>query len=265
MTSITRIRSQLNITIPQQDRAAYVFMGLWILTMIALPIARWIAGDEVIPTAVTIAAVMQASAVFAALLPQWGLRRTLTAFIIVAAVTWAAEAIGSRTGFPFGFYHYTEVLQPQIAGVPLLIPIAWFMLLPASWALAQIITRDMQGLVGRVAFVLMSAAALTAWDLFLDPQMVGWNFWQWDEPGGYFGIPWVNYFGWLLVSALVTILVRPAPIRPMPLVLVYGIVWFLQTVGQAVFWGQIGPAIVGSIAMGSVMVLAYWRAQRKTQ
>ena len=46
-------------------------------------------------------------------------------------IGWTAEAIGSKTGFPFGAYHYTDRLQPQLLGVPLLIPLAWLMMLPA--------------------------------------------------------------------------------------------------------------------------------------
>ena len=35
----------------------------------------------------------------------------------------------------------------------------------------------------------LGAAALTAWDLFLDPQMVGEGYWRWAAPGAYRGIP----------------------------------------------------------------------------
>ena len=181
----------------------------------------------------------------------------------VAVLTWGAEFIGHNTGLPFGEYSYTSSLQPQIAGVPLLIPVAWFMLLPSSWVMAQLIVGERNSVFKHIAFILVSALALTVWDLFLDPQMVAWGFWEWANPSGYFGIPYINYFGWFLVSALVTFVVRPPKLDTFPFALIYGIVWFLQMIGQGVIWQQIGPAIVGTIAMGSIMLVAYWRNKRR--
>lgn len=239
-------------------------IGAWLLTMIGLPIAVWIYGDEVIPIAINIAAVFQASAVFYIVKQQIGLTHTLKLFTLIAILGLVAEAMGHRTGFPFGDYHYTDLLQPQILGVPALIPIAWFMLMPPVWALAQIIVSDYaKNWHRRILFAGVSAIALTAWDLFLDPQMVNWGFWQWAEPSGYFGIPWSNYAGWLLVAFTMTLLANPPEFKPMPLVIIYGIVWFLQSVGLGVFWGQIGPAVIGCLAMGSIMLIAYWRYQQR--
>ncbi|MCU0512482.1 MAG: carotenoid biosynthesis protein [Anaerolineae bacterium] len=246
------------------QRLEYAFIAAWLLVMIALPIALWTVGDAVFAPGITIAALFQASAVFYILQRQWGLRRALLTLGIVAVTTWAAEFIGSKTGFPFGDYFYTDRLQPQIGGVPLLIPVAWFMLLPPAWVMAQMIVGEKRRTLARqAAFVLVSAAALTAWDLFLDPQMVARGFWVWEQPSGYFGIPWVNYFGWLLTASIVTILARPARLSIMPLALIYGLVWFLQSIGQAVFWGQPGPAFFGCLAMGGIMVLAYVQQKRR--
>lgn len=50
------------------------------------------------------------------------------------------------------------------------------------------------------------AYALTARDVFLDPQMVDAGYWRWSSPHpalpGVEGIPLTNFVGWLLVSAL---------------------------------------------------------------
>ncbi|WP_370786288.1 carotenoid biosynthesis protein [Actinomadura fibrosa] len=47
------------------------------------------------------------------------------------------------------------------------------------------------------------ALALTAWDLFLDPQMLRLGLWTWHDTGPYRGVPVSNFLGWLVVSALV--------------------------------------------------------------
>ena len=94
---------------------------------------------------------------------------------------------------------------------------------------------------------------MTAWDLFLDPQMVSWRLWVWDRRGGYFGIPWTNYAGWFGAVALMTVIVRPAGL-PQGLVLVYALTWLLEAVGLGVFWRQPGPALCGFAGMGSLLL-----------
>jgi putative membrane protein len=171
-------------------------------------------------------------------------------------LSYLAELIGSSTGIPFGKYHYTDILQPQIAGVPLLIPLAWLMMLPPAWAIAGIILSRSNPRFP-IYHILLSALAFTAWDLFLDPQMVGWGFWVWEIPGQYFGIPLVNYLGWIVVSALITLAVNPKDLPLGPLALVYALTWVLQTIGQGIFWAQPGPALIGFLGSGIFVYLAW--------
>jgi putative membrane protein len=231
--------------------------------MIALPVARWTWGDAIIPASSTFSVLMQSAAVICILWERWGRRRTLATLAAVAVLTWAAEWLGSTTGVPFGSYHYTELLQPQLAGVPLLIPLAWLMMLGPSWAIAYaILGQHLMGVKRLVALAAFTAAAMTAWDLYLDPQMVGWGFWIWDQPGVYFGIPLVNFAGWFAVAATVTLIVRPRPVPLQPLLIIYAVVWIFQAIGQSVFWGQVGPAVFGFVAMGLLFSLALWSVGR---
>jgi putative membrane protein len=263
MTTINRITDRLeSLQLSTYERFQYALLAMWILAMISLPIMKWTFGEEIIPTAVTIALLFQFAAVFTILNGAWGLRASLVALVTVAVVTWGIEFVGSQTGFPFGPYEYTDRLQPQIGHVPLLIPLAWFMMMPSSWAIAQVIAGRNRPLI----YIGVSALAVTAWDLFLDPQMVAWQFWQWDNPSGYFGIPWSNYAGWILTGVIITVLVRPYrfSVPLVPLLLVYGIVLFLQTTGQAIFWNQPGPALVGALGMGGLLVSAISRLRQRS-
>lgn len=229
---------------------------LWALTMISLPIVGWTWGEDALIRGMSVGVVMQFLAVTTVLAAAWGFARTARTFALVAILSFLAEWIGSTTGFPFGKYHYTDVLQPQIAGVPLLIPLAWMMMLPPAWAIARSILPQGEGQGMRVKFILLSALAFTAWDLFLDPQMVGWGFWVWETPGPYFGIPLINYLGWILVSAILTFVANPKDLPVQPLALIYIITWFLQTIGQGIFWSQPGPAAFGFLGMGIFILLA---------
>lgn len=258
-------------------RSTLVPLALWVLTMISLPILGWIQGDDYLIRGMAFGVLMQSAVVLIILYKAWGLARALKTFAIVAILSYFAELIGSSTGFPFGKYDYTDLLQPQVAGVPLLIPLAWLMMLPPAWAIASIILDKPLSHKGHedaqrkpfllhlwsfvptvMKFAFLASLAFTAWDLFLDPQMVGWGFWVWDKPGAYFGIPLLNYLGWILVSAIITLVANPKDLPVGPLALVYALTWILQTIGQGIFWSQPGPAIVGFLGSG-IFVLLAWR------
>ena len=265
-------------------RSTLIPLIFWVLTFISLPILGWILGEGYLLRGMSVGVLMQSIAVLVILYNAWGLRRTLSTLASVAGLAYLAELLGSSTGIPFGKYHYTDVLQPQIAGVPLLIPLAWMMMLPPAWAIAKIILSKTQNLNHEVhegaqrktlkkplwdfvPFVvkisLLSSLAFTAWDLFLDPQMVGWGFWVWDKPGLYFGIPLGNYLGWIVVSAIITLIANPKDLPVGPLALVYVLTWILQTLGQGIFWSQPGPAIAGFIGSGVFVLLAWKNSNRK--
>jgi putative membrane protein len=228
----------------------YLFM-LWALAMIALPILKYLFAEAGLRFGLMVGVLIQVWLVLALIAPAWGVAQTVRMAGLVAGLSWAIEALGSTTGIPFGRYHYTDFMQPQLWGVPLLIPLAWLMMLPSAWAIAAVLTNNQFGL----AFIGWSALAMTAWDLFLDPQMVAWGLWVWAEPGGYFGIPWVNFLGWLVASGLITAIVRPNPLPIRPLTLIYGVTWLLETGGLFFFWGLPGPAMVGFIGMGGMLWL----------
>lgn len=252
-------------------RSTLVPIVFWVLTMISLPILGWILGENALIRGMSLGVFMQASAVIIILYVAWGWPRTLKTILIVVVFTYLAELLGSKTGFPFGKYHYTDLLQPQLAGVPLLIPLAWLMMLPPAWAITAIIlgkpptsnrheAAPKNNFRSTLQFTLLSALALTAWDLFLDPQMVGWGFWVWETPGPYFGIPLSNYLGWILTAFLLTLLINPKNLPLGPLSLVYALTWILQTIGQGIFWGQPGPAAIGFLTCGLFVFLALRRS-----
>lgn len=245
-------------TLQRARQPAGLLVAAWLLTMISIPIIRWIVGDGVLHNGVIAGVLLQAAAVLTICYQAWGARTVLRIAAIVMPLSWLIERIGSTTGIPFGPYHYTEALSPLIGGVPAVIPLAWLMMLPPAWAIAYAITGAVRGW----RFVLVSALAFTAWDLFLDPQMVAWGYWVWEIPGAYFGIPLVNYAGWLLASSLLTFVARPPSPPVAPLIFVYAAVWFLQSVGLFFFWQMPGPALFGFLGMGFFLAAALIRTKR---
>jgi uncharacterized membrane protein len=167
-----------------------------------------------------------------------------------------AEAVGVATGSPFGQYAYTGTLGPELLGVPVVVPLAWVMM---AWP-ALVVARTLVARGPAVAAV--GAVALTAWDVFLDPQMVAAGHWAWFDtaPGLPLipGIPLTNYIGWLLVSMVImAILDRTLPREPFPsapAAALYLWVYFSSVMGHAVFFDLPGSAITGAVIMGAVAV-----------
>jgi len=241
-------------------------LALWVALLIATPVSVWLAGDDLFPLMATFGVLAQAAATLIALASGWPAGRVLVALAVVSGGAWAVEALGSATGFPFGAYDYTGALQPQLAGVPLVISLAWFMMLVPAWAMAEAILanhRDNLGSWYTPLHAVLAGGAFTAWDLYLDPQMVSHELWAWEEPGGYFGIPWTNFLGWWLAATLLTLLIRPTKLPRARLMLIYTLTWVFQAIGLGLFWGQPGPALVGFLSMG-IFVIWAWRKELST-
>jgi putative membrane protein len=195
---------------------------------------------------------------------RWGPERALAALATVAAATALIEKLGSSTGLPFGRYRYTGALRPTAAGIPILVPLAWHaMALPAREAAHAALGRRSTA----SARIVAGSAALMAWDLFLDPQMVGEGYWEWARRGRYRGIPVTNQVGWLLTGlGLMAALERLAPVPSSPgevdRVLVSEYAWMavMETLGFALFFRDRVVAAVGGAAMLPVAVLAARRA-----
>lgn len=247
------------VSVFQPLSLAGVLTGVWILVMISVPVVRWVAGEGAEHVGIAAGVFAQVAAVIAALATSFGLWVVLVV-VIVPVLGWASEAIGSRVGVPFGDYHYTDVLQPQVAHVPVLIPLAWLMMMPPAWAVGALVAPGTPLLQWVVA-----AAAFTAWDVYLDPMMVSWDFWRWPKGGRYLGIPLVNYLGWFVVAFAITALVAllgrvvgvplVAGVPTGPLALVYAVTWVLMLIGQLAFWRLRASAIAGFIAMGVFVAL----------
>lgn len=262
-----RARNIISWEIKDTDRLIATVIALWILTMVTTPIALWNFGQPGLYFFINAGVLMQVMASLTVLARSAQPKTGLLAALSVPPLGWMAEFIGHHTGFPFGAYKYTAVLQPQLGGVPLLIPFAWLMMFPPAWAVSKMIVDGMSysPRSTRLLRALISALAFTSWDLFLDPQMVAWDFWHWASPGAYFGIPLVNYLGWLFVSFVISYLVMPSELPVWPLLTIYLITWLLQTIGQLFFWNLPGPALFGFFGMGGMLLWAFVNHARKAE
>jgi len=136
-----------------------------------------------------------------------GLGATLAFLLPSVFLSLGSELLGTSTGFPFGHYHYLSGLGYKIAGlVPFTIPLSWFYLGLVSYVMAR------AGLTGKgelnwarqIGAIVLGALLLTAWDFVLDPAMSQTSvpFWEFEEVGAFFGMPYRNLAGWMGTGAL---------------------------------------------------------------
>ena len=71
-----------------------------------------------------------------------GFSRMVQFFVVSAVVAYGMEEAGVRTGLIYGPYHYSDMLGTKLGHVPIIIPLAWFMMIYPSWRVAQALLRE---------------------------------------------------------------------------------------------------------------------------
>ncbi len=238
---------------------AVALFGLLVVTQLVYP---QVPDDWTVRmTAVTVLLFLGASV--AAAWNRSGPRYALSLAGLAFTVGLLSEIAGVHTGFPFSTYAYTDALQPQLAGVPIVIPLAWAMMAYPAWRVGELIGNT------PLSRALVAAGALTAWDVALDPQMVGLGIWVWPNGGAYHGIPLVNFLGWFGVGFALFgwwALVERDRTHPGddeladllgPALFVW--TWIGETVAHALFFEGPGVAVASFLAMGLFAVPALLR------
>ncbi|WP_460698263.1 carotenoid biosynthesis protein [Nocardia thraciensis] len=174
-----------------------------VLAQIAYPLTEGAGRDRV----TVLVVVLSAATALAHAGTTRGPRFAAGFVLIVSGLGLAAEILGTAAGFPFGCYDYASGrLGPELAGVPLVVPLAWTGGLYPVWVVAG-------RLYSRARLrIPMTAVGAVGWDLFLDPQMVADGQWSWcaAAPGlpGLPEIPYTNYLGWFALAALMATLLE---------------------------------------------------------
>ncbi|GBF73966.1 hypothetical protein PA598K_02292 [Paenibacillus sp. 598K] len=120
---------------------------------------------------------------------------------VVCVVTMFAEWLGTKTGFPFGNYYYTDILRLGPGEVPVPIGFAWIGVVGSALLVSRSTRRWVRALeVGGYAL----------WfDLILDPVAYSREFWIWLDPGSwgsFYEIPLQNFVSWFALAALLSLL-----------------------------------------------------------
>jgi uncharacterized membrane protein len=134
---------------------------------------------------------------------RYGLKNMFLFFVLVFVVGWTFETMSIFTGFPFGWYNYTDQFGPKIGEVPFMIMPAYFAFGYLSWTIASVLTDNYQNKIEKSSLLVLPITAsfiMAAWDLSGDIiwSTVG-NYWTWTNGGELYGVPVTNYLGWYFV------------------------------------------------------------------
>ncbi|NAS26570.1 carotenoid biosynthesis protein [Herbidospora sp. NEAU-GS84] len=135
---------------------------------------------------------------------RYGWRAILVYYAVTLVVSNTLENLSVLTGFPFGDYHYTT--GPQLFHVPLAIGPFYAAIGYLAWTIAVLLVGDVHRGSSRVTLIgtpVIASFAMVAWDLAMDPTRATiQRFWIWEDGGGFFGVPLVNFLGWSLTTYL---------------------------------------------------------------
>lgn len=129
-------------------------------------------------------------------------RTALLGMVLMYAIAYVSEFLGTHTGLVFGRYSYSETaIGPLVGLVPVLLPLAYFSMGYAAYYVTRTMLRNAHRRMGGGELVLtslLSAFVMTAIDIVSDPiaATLGGK-WTWEDGGAYFGVPIHNFYGWL--------------------------------------------------------------------
>ena len=127
--------------------------------------------------------------------------KALAVYLLFTIIAISIELIGVRTGFPYGNFHYSDLLPLKVAGeVPVTLSLTFVPLLIGAFAISQKISNN------KLTRIILTTVFLLLADLVLDPGAVHVNLWTFEQNGFYYNVPFSNYLGWIFSGLIFSVL-----------------------------------------------------------
>ncbi|HJV65594.1 MAG TPA: carotenoid biosynthesis protein [Geomonas sp.] len=152
-----------------------------------------------------------------------GWRKTIWFTVLGYLIAFASELSSINNGFPYGWYYYIEATRGKelwIAGVPFFDSLSYvflcycsyatalLVLSPVKWNSGNLVLLETGRLRRSVSALLLGSLFQVFLDIVTDPVALQGHRWflgqiyGYREVGTHFGVPFSNYLGWWLVSAV---------------------------------------------------------------
>jgi uncharacterized membrane protein len=178
-----------------------------------------------LPLVPFMAYVKMGAATLAAFFCFWyfrGLKNALIGFFGICILFWLLEFLAGHVGFFGGTYSYSSAFPgPSIGGTPVLLGLehyAYYFFMSyfiANLLVDGVIVSSVTNWWKRALFVsFISSAIVMGIDMMADPVQVGvFHEWQWSNGSPYFGIPYGNYFGYIVIYTTILFVFKYLEIR----------------------------------------------------
>lgn len=143
---------------------------------------------------------------FAAVIVWLGWKKGLILLLVLSVYALVLETLALITGIPYSEFYYNEFIGAKLFGTtPFTVPFAWLPLFIGSLYLATGI-RIHGKIMKKWQIIILSTFLLLITDLVLDPGAVALQFWGWKESGVFYGVPLINFLGWVFTGFLASLI-----------------------------------------------------------
>lgn len=168
------------------------------------------------------------------------------------------ETFAILTSWPYSGFEYGDLIGGKIGIVPWTVAFSWVPILLLGWGW---VLPWKSGWV-RIG---LGAVLMMVFDLVLDPGAAALGFWIWDNPVGWYEIPWMNFFGWIVTSVIglaiwERLIGDTRPTKPQQQwLMASGVLSLAFWTGVSIWLGFAFPAMIGAYLLGFTIQRVYAR------
>lgn len=143
--------------------------------------------------------------------------------IITSFIASTVEAVGLRTGIPFGPFTFTDKLGYKLFNtLPWLVPLVWLVVIINGRGVARLIMRPWRKTTYYGFWVIgLTCLLALVFDLGLEPFAAKFkHYWIWQTPArvlAWHTAPWVNFLGWFVTALAILGFTTPWLINKQPI------------------------------------------------
>lgn len=169
-----------------------------VVNIISAPIIYLTRDLVIFPIILQIVLLCLAFASFYLLYKSTNIKLAIIIFLVIGIYGLLIETISIKTGFPYSRFNYSDMMGYKVADiVPYTIFLIWPTLVISAYSLSEFISKK------GISKIVITTLLLLLLDLVFDPVATELGFWIWEEPGLYYGVPFLNFIGWIF-SALIS-------------------------------------------------------------
>lgn len=175
-----------------------------LLAFILIIVAFFVAHIEINPQLSWISVIFIISLAlpsYLGLITWLGLKKALITIFTLSIYALAIETFAIITGIPYSNFEYSSLIGMKILGyTPFTVPFSFVPLFIGSIYLASLKSSN------KFKIIILAAVFVLIADLVLDPAAVALNFWIWETKGIFYGVPLMNFIGWVITGIIAALI-----------------------------------------------------------